>query len=546
MERTEHFDVVVVGAGLTECILAGALAKAGKTVLHIDSAAVYGAQYAALRASEFIDQVVSMPHHDAHASSILAAKSTPERHSADDAHDDNEQHQEQQHQQPQQPIHRQRLAALLATDQIARHVASICGVRLAHVQDDAWASSHPVDMANAFFVASLVEKSRHFNMDLAPVLLYSRGPLVDLLVSSRVGPYLEFKLLEDMFFEWNGELEKVPSGKEDVFTSKTTDLLGKRRLMKFLTFALEYESQMEIWSEFRDQPYADFLASQKLGAKMSAVIQHAIALVGSAQAAQTMTTAQGLALTHQHLNSLGRFGRRAFLMGIYGTGSELCQAFSRYCAVFGGVYILGFQFDKIELLADDIVVSGEGQQFHAKWIVVGEQHADKLPIKVTAAERHESWRSTVITDYPLVGSDTLSVAVLPPQDGVRSDGIFAVQHTSATSTCPDGYYVTSVVSDAPGTTKEHLQSAIASLQRHSAASGTADRDASSLQLFYQMETASVPTGANWIADNVAVCSGPSGGLTAEHHAHEARRLFEKICPDGEFYPQEAAPSQDDD
>eukprot|EP00884_Botryococcus_braunii_P015863 jgi/Botrbrau1/2960/Bobra.0026s0028.1 len=37
------YDLIVVGTGFSESLIAGAAARVGKTVLHIDSAAVYGA-----------------------------------------------------------------------------------------------------------------------------------------------------------------------------------------------------------------------------------------------------------------------------------------------------------------------------------------------------------------------------------------------------------------------------------------------------------------------------------------------------------------------
>ena len=40
------FDVVVVGTGLSECIVAAAAARAGRTVLHLDTNAFYGARNA--------------------------------------------------------------------------------------------------------------------------------------------------------------------------------------------------------------------------------------------------------------------------------------------------------------------------------------------------------------------------------------------------------------------------------------------------------------------------------------------------------------------
>ncbi|KAJ3403170.1 hypothetical protein HDU80_004401, partial [Chytriomyces hyalinus] len=51
------FDVVIFGTGVTEAILAGALAKAGKRVCHLDSRDMYGGPGAALALDAFLQNV---------------------------------------------------------------------------------------------------------------------------------------------------------------------------------------------------------------------------------------------------------------------------------------------------------------------------------------------------------------------------------------------------------------------------------------------------------------------------------------------------------
>ena len=48
------FDAVVMGTGLTECILAAAFARAGRKVLHLDRKTHYGSDWAALTPREFV------------------------------------------------------------------------------------------------------------------------------------------------------------------------------------------------------------------------------------------------------------------------------------------------------------------------------------------------------------------------------------------------------------------------------------------------------------------------------------------------------------
>ncbi|KAL2917303.1 hypothetical protein HK105_202967 [Polyrhizophydium stewartii] len=515
MAAPESFDVAILGTGLTECILAGALARAGKRVLHLDTLDHYGAQLAARHAADFLAAVAALPD-----SEIGVSSSAPQ--SASD----------------EQPVlgadgDSEALAAqLAAAPDAAEWVARLCG--------DAVPES-PERLREARFVASLIARARHFNLELVPAVLYSRGPIVDLLVSSRVGPYLEFKLLNDMFFEWDQEMEKVPSGKDDIFVSKTKDLLAKRRLMKFLTMALNYLDNEHAWQEHANRPFCEFLAGQGLDPKMSAVIMHAIALVGDADEAATITTADGLERTHRHLNSLGRYGKRAFLVGMYGTGSELCQAFSRYCAVFGGLYILGFQPDSIESTDEGVCIKGQDQTFVADSLVVGAEHAAKLPVPVKLVET-ALWRATIISNAPVLGTTELSMAALPPQEGARENGVFAIQLSADTCTCPEGLYTVSIISHSSKSTKQDLKDALISLHAHQARLQSASVW---LDAVYQIKHIKPETEDAFMDKRIAVCSSPSGQIVLEDHVAEARRLFERICPGAIFYPEEAQPPEDE-
>lgn len=58
----DHYDVLVLGTGLTEAVLSAALSRAGKRVLHVDPHAYYGSEWASLTLSELADWA-----RDAHA-----------------------------------------------------------------------------------------------------------------------------------------------------------------------------------------------------------------------------------------------------------------------------------------------------------------------------------------------------------------------------------------------------------------------------------------------------------------------------------------------
>ena len=104
--------------------------------------------------------------------------------------------------------------------------------------------------ANSFSIQSLARskneeilkhRSRSFALDVSPGLLLAWGPAVQGLLQSSVADYVEFKSLEQLlYFDKNGRLLPVPCSKNDVFSSKLLSPMEKRRIMKFLQLALDY------------------------------------------------------------------------------------------------------------------------------------------------------------------------------------------------------------------------------------------------------------------------------------------------------------------
>ena len=93
----------------------------------------------------------------------------------------------------------------------------------------------------------ILSLSRKFNLDLTVKLLYSRGAMVELLISSNVARYAEFKCTSRIL-TWMKDtgLTVVPCSRSEVFTS-TVSLIEKRLLMKFLELCHKYEENKSIW-----------------------------------------------------------------------------------------------------------------------------------------------------------------------------------------------------------------------------------------------------------------------------------------------------------
>ncbi|PFH52863.1 hypothetical protein AMATHDRAFT_139131 [Amanita thiersii Skay4041] len=260
-----HFDVVVLGTGLTESITAAALSKAGFRVAHVDTNPYYGRD----EASFSLDEVLQW-----------ANRNTSE--------------QEQQS-------------------------------RYSH-------RSHSE--------SSIVLQSRYYSLSLCPSVIPSVGPIISSLISSGVSKYGGFRLVDSVaVYDSDSRTAKsVPGSKEDVFKSKDISLVDKRRLMRFLTFAIsDFEGNKELEGN-QDIPFIDFLRTVfTLNDNISIAVVYALAFCVTS----SDQTLPALLRLRRYLRSAGRYGSSPFLIGHYGGTGEIAQGFCRAAAVSGAVYILG-------------------------------------------------------------------------------------------------------------------------------------------------------------------------------------------------------------
>ena len=73
-------------------------------------------------------------------------------------------------------------------------------------------------------------------------LLFARGSLVELLISSNIARYAEFRSVTRVLTWLNGRLEPDPCSRADVFATDHLTVVEKRMLMKLLTVCMEYEN----------------------------------------------------------------------------------------------------------------------------------------------------------------------------------------------------------------------------------------------------------------------------------------------------------------
>lgn len=293
---------------------------------------------------------------------------------------------------------------------------------------------------------------KRFNIDISPKLLFSRGPLVEALISANISHYAEFKVITRILTYIDGRVEEVPCSRADVFSSNAISVVEKRMLMKFLTFCLEFEQQQDQYEGFKDKPYSEFLQSRRLTPNLQHFVIHAIAMVKPETA-----TVQGLKATQRFLQSLGRYGNTPFIWPLYGAG-ELPQAFCRMCAVFGGLYCLRRGASTIIVSEADGTCTGiisENRVLKCKWLITEFSY---VPERFRKECTQFVSRAVFITCGSLKASEEDHITILSvPPSSEGGEPVRVTELGPSSMACPKGLYVVHLVSKGLSAAKEDLQ-----------------------------------------------------------------------------------------
>uniref|UniRef100_A0A8B9Q915 Rab proteins geranylgeranyltransferase component A n=1 Tax=Apteryx owenii TaxID=8824 RepID=A0A8B9Q915_APTOW len=310
--------------------------------------------------------------------------------------------------------------------------------------------------------SQIVREGRRFNIDLVSKLLFSRGLLIDLLIKSNVSRYAEFKNATRILAFREGKVEQVPCSRADVFNSRQLTMVEKRLLMKFLTFCLEYEQHPDEYQDYESSTFAQFLRTRKLTPSLQHFILHSIAMVSETDC----STLEGLQATKKFLQCLGRYGNTPFLFPLYGQG-EIPQCFCRMCAVFGGIYCLRHS---VQCLVVDketgrckAILDHFGQRISANYFVVEDSYLSESTCK-NVCYRQIS-RAVLITDQSILKTDSeqqVSILRMPPVD-VGQPAVCVIELCSSTMTCMKDTYLVHLTCPSTKTAREDLEPVVQKL-----------------------------------------------------------------------------------
>ncbi|EKG13753.1 Rab protein geranylgeranyltransferase component A fungi [Macrophomina phaseolina MS6] len=262
-----------------------------------------------------------------------------------------------------------------------------------------------------------------------------------------------------------GRLMKVPSGREDVFADEAIDFKAKRLLMKFLRFVADYENQEEVWLDYRALSFSDFLSNHfKIPKDLQAPL---LALTLSPATPQDTTTEYALPRIATHLRSIGVFGPGfACVIPKWGGLAEISQVACRAQAVGGGIYVLGQGVTAVNTdssasaEADDgaspkvSAQLSEGDNISTKWVVGSDDdlpsHVESSDNVVTCSRNISIVSSALQHLFPQLaeGAPLPAGAVVSfPTGSLTVDGssehppVYVFVHSSDTGECPAGQSV---------------------------------------------------------------------------------------------------------
>lgn len=382
-----EYDVVVMGTGLTECVLSGVLSVKGQKVLHIDRNDHYGGEAASVNIETLFKKFGNVKP-----------------------------------------------------------------------GEEPWKKYGRVN---------------DWNVDLVSKLLMSNGELTNILVSTDVTRYLDFRQIAGSYVQQGSgskaTVAKVPSDTGEALRSSLMGLFEKRRAKKFLEWVGEFDELNPSTHQGLDMATCTMKeVYDKFGLETTTrdFVGHSMALYQSDEyigvAGQAKETVNRIRL---YVNSMARYGKSPYIYPLYGLG-ELPQGFARLSAIYGGTYMLNTDVD--EVLFEGGKVSGikatmkekgepgDGMTFSTKTKkIIADPSYFAGKVRVTGY----LLKAICILKHPIEKTDDSdSLQLIIPQSQVgRKHDIYIAMVSSSHNVCPKGYYIAIVSTIAENEANNHLE-----------------------------------------------------------------------------------------
>lgn len=281
-------------------------------------------------------------------------------------------------------------------------------------------------------------------------------------------------------------LTNVPASKEDIFKTKALTLIAKRKLMKLLMYigTEDWQSDLSRDPDLARMPFVSYLAEVH---NMSPNLVDAVAYGLCLCATPKETTEVAMKRAKSHMQSVGKYGNSAYLVGQYGGAGELAQGYCRASAVKGGMFILAHEIKSVKRVEEEnkwqIGIDGIEELVTADYLVASDEMLQELDLgntqlhQVSASQLKAKvlYKAILVLDRPisftsvssgkeLAGeSDANDAAAtqsqeLPPETGLvvfppgsisgNANTVTVLMMGEGTFSCPKGQYVYYVQTEA--------------------------------------------------------------------------------------------------
>ncbi|CAH9143155.1 unnamed protein product [Cuscuta epithymum] len=527
------FDLIVIGTGVSESIIAAAASAAGKSVIHLDPNPFYGSHYASLPLHDFTSFIQS--HSNSSSTPHLASQY---RHESD------------------------------------FHLVPLCTRQLYSSIDVSLYSQEPMNY------------SSKFNIDLAgPRVLFCADSMVDLILNTGINLYMEFKSVDGSFiYDGNGNLDYVPDSRSAIFKDRNLSFTEKNQLMRFFKMVQghmreDYTEINRISQDDLESPFCEFLSKMGLSSKLKSIILYAITLAADDQESvkgyKVIKTRDGIDRLALYHSSVGRFSNApgAMIYPMYGQG-ELSQSFCRRAAVKGCINVLRMPVNFIlkdkgsgnykgvklasgqELLSHNLILA---PPFVIPFDTVESRtqslQDDSLGLDKKDVVKEKLVKGICIAKSSLKPDVANCLVFFPPQSLIpeQVSSIHVFQISSNVAVCPSGMFVTylSVTCEDAVQGKKLLEAAINALF-YVPVSGTSQNDhtdhpnsiAKPAILWSTLYVQELTKEDSF--DSVASVSMPDGNLHYNEVLAASVKIFERMYPGEDFLPKAATSSEEEE
>ncbi|KAJ4715150.1 Rab proteins geranylgeranyltransferase component [Melia azedarach] len=375
------------------------------------------------------------------------------------------------------------------------------------------------------------------------------------MLKSGSSQYVEFKSIDASFMgDGDGKLSSVPDSRAAIFKDKTLGLMEKNQLMRFFKLVQGHLSGNEIALSRLNRWFYTAIAMADYDQETAEVSK------------DVLKTKDGINRLALYSSSVGRFQNAlgALIYPIYGQG-ELPQAFCRRAAVKGCLYVL--RMPVISLLMDKDsgsykgVKLASGQDIFSHKLVLNpsftvprslassqcEQLQESFQVFSLADDKGKVARGICISRISLKPDLANFVVIYPPRSLFPEQvaSIQVLQLGGNLAVCPPGMFVLyfSALCDEVNQGKKLLHAALNALQKLLVTESAENSSTSQRE-----DAEEIKPGLLWSAlyiqdlsvgqfGSISFTPSPDGNLSYNDLLDETEKLFEKIYPNEEFFPE---------